>query len=73
MDGDGMTRRIRIRSPRKTDRQVTPYSSIIPKISIEMMMGNPYTRYRVRKRRGKRQFAIFAKAGYSKNKFEMRD
>ena len=63
----------RIRSPRKTDRQVIPWSSTIPKIPIKMIWNNPYTMYRVRKRRGKKQFAIFAKAGYSKNKFEMRD
>jgi hypothetical protein len=68
-----MARARRIRTPRKTDRQVTPYSDKIPRISLKMMMSNPRTMYRVRKKRGKKRFAIFAKAGFSKNPFEMKD
>ena len=68
-----MARARRIRTPRKTDRQITPYSDKIPRVSLKMMMSNPRTMYRVRKKRGKKRFAIFAKAGFSKNPFEMKD
>jgi len=68
-----MVKTRRIRMPRPSDTRITPWADKPPRISIGMMMKNPYSMYRVRKERGKTRFAIFRKKGYSKNKFEMKD